>query len=158
MGRGRWRLWLDFLLQPDFLAIVVFFCFTLLLYNIKLLRTQLCRQNREKKYTAKAMRTMRLVGTSKHTRQPLSIYTVFWEGAGSRPYRCDVIYTETDLCIHKLRKRRMSKKGKNQVFLFPGSETVVLFHDNMYIQFIEGPYVGSSHGPKLTWWPVTKSH
>lgn len=55
------------------------------------------------------MRTMRLVGTSKHTRQPSSIYTVFWERAGGRPYRLDVIYTETDLCI---RKDYSSNSGK----------------------------------------------
>ena len=111
VGRGRRRLWLDFLLQPDFLAIVVFFCFTLLLYNIKLLRTQLYRQNRGKKYTAKAMRTMRLAGTSTRTWQPLSIDTVFGERVGGRPYRFDVIYPETDLCSRKDYSSNPGKEG-----------------------------------------------
>ena len=158
MGRGRRRLWLDFLLQPDFLAIVVFLCFTLLLYKIKLLRTRLYRQNRGKKYTAKARRTTRLVGTSKRTWQPLSTYTAFWEREAAG--RTDLMWcTLRQTCVSgrtipHTKEKKDTQKGKNQVFLFPGSTTVVLFHDNMYIQFTEGP----SHRPKLTWWPVERSH
>ena len=85
------------------------------------------------------------------------LHCVLAEGGG-RPYRSDVIYTETDLCIRKdcfsNPGKKDTRKGKNQVFLFPGSTTVVLFHDNMYIQFTEGP----SHRPNLTRWPVGRSH
>lgn len=120
MGRGRRRLWLDFLLQPDFLAIVVFFCFTLLLYNIKLLRTQLYRQNRGKKYTAKAMRTTRLVGTSKRTWQPLSIYTAFWQREAAGPI--DLMWfilrqtCASGRTVSQTQERRIPEKERTRFF------------------------------------------